>query len=831
MTFSGDKFPFLAGGGELGRLTREFDWAGTPLGAPDGWPQSLRTAISIVLNSSFPMLLWWGDELTQFYNDAFRPSLGTDGKHPSSLGQPAIGYWSENWHIIKPLIDGVMQRGESSYFEDLPIPNYRNGQIETVYWTFSYSPVRDESGGVAAVLMTCFETTQKVQSLASAGDKSEQLEFTIEAAELGAWDYNPLTGKFTGNDRLREWFGLPPEADIALAQATDVIVPRDRQAVIDAIGQAMQWGHGSYDIEYAILPPGAGEERIVRAKGLARFNDDKVCCRLSGTLQDITSQALAQQLVAASEAKLRAIVTNAPVAIGMFVGRDLVIENPNQTFIDIVGKGWSVVGKPLREAMPELASEGQPFLKILDDVYTTGVPFLSPGSLVRIVQQGTLTSRYYNISYSPVRNAAGDIYAILDIAVDVTEQVAAQQHTEEAQEALREAIALAELGTWTMDLDLGKVYYGEPVAAWFGIPSGSSLEAFFGLMPAADAQRMQEVIASAIAPGSGGVIGIEHRVRNPANGRQRIIHSRAQVVGGMEGSNPKIAWTGRDVTIDREVNAALEEQVQMRTEELAAAVEELRATNEELAQANEQLVSSNEELAQYAYVASHDLQEPLRKIQVFTGMVGNAKELLPQTKATIDKINSSAARMSLLIQDLLTFSRLLKSDRLMRPVSLGDLVKDVWDDFELVVAEKNATIEVGELPMIVAVSLQMNQLFTNLISNALKFTAAGRTPHIRITSQPAAYDEVKRYISKPLSFAVYHRITISDNGIGFEPQYQEQIFEVFKRLHGREFFPGSGIGLAICRRIAANHHGYLYASSEYGEGSTFHILLPDRRHD
>lgn len=168
----------------MGELIRNFDWSQTSLGEPDVWPQSLRTAVGIVISSAFPMLLWWGDELIQFYNDAFRPSLGTDGKHPSSLGQPAIGYWKENWHIIKPLIDKVMLYGEPSYFEDLPIPNWRNGRIEEVYWTFSYSPVMDESGKPAAVLMTCFETTQAVVSRRRLEESEARFRLLIEEAPV-----------------------------------------------------------------------------------------------------------------------------------------------------------------------------------------------------------------------------------------------------------------------------------------------------------------------------------------------------------------------------------------------------------------------------------------------------------------------------------------------------------------------------------------------------------------------------------------------------------------------------------------------------------------------
>src|ERR1700721_2148296 len=144
-TYSIEAYPFLAGGGEMGQLTRSKNWADTCIGTPDKWPQSLRTTLSILLNSKFPMFLWWGPELICFYNDAYRPSLGQNGKHPTILGQPAKEAWWEIWTIIKPLIDQVLTTGQSTWSEDQLIPIFRNGSIEDVYWTFSYSPVNDES--------------------------------------------------------------------------------------------------------------------------------------------------------------------------------------------------------------------------------------------------------------------------------------------------------------------------------------------------------------------------------------------------------------------------------------------------------------------------------------------------------------------------------------------------------------------------------------------------------------------------------------------------------------------------------------------------------------
>lgn len=174
-------YPFLRGGGEMGELIRSFNWSQSALGSPHVWPQSLRTTLSIILNSKFPMFLWWGAELTCFYNNAYRPSLGQHGKHPSILGMPAKEAWPEIWEIIKPLIDQVLSGGEPTWSQDQLIPIYRNGELEDVYWTFSYSPVSDESGKPAGVLVTCSETTDTVLAYKALEEKNRELQLAVNS--------------------------------------------------------------------------------------------------------------------------------------------------------------------------------------------------------------------------------------------------------------------------------------------------------------------------------------------------------------------------------------------------------------------------------------------------------------------------------------------------------------------------------------------------------------------------------------------------------------------------------------------------------------------------
>src|SRR5690606_19755315 len=168
-------FTFLKGGGEMGNLTRNFDWSETPIGYPDTWPYSLRTTVSNLLRSKFPMFLWWGQEMIQFYNDGYRPSLGNEGKHPKALGQRGVDCWEEIWPIISPLLEQVKNTGEPIWMENMLVPIYRNGELEDVYWTFSYSLVQDDDGEYGGILVTCMETTQSFLSQKKLEENQQKL--------------------------------------------------------------------------------------------------------------------------------------------------------------------------------------------------------------------------------------------------------------------------------------------------------------------------------------------------------------------------------------------------------------------------------------------------------------------------------------------------------------------------------------------------------------------------------------------------------------------------------------------------------------------------------
>jgi signal transduction histidine kinase len=291
----------------------------------------------------------------------------------------------------------------------------------------------------------------------------------------------------------------------------------------------------------------------------------------------------------------------------------------------------------------------------------------------------------------------------------------------------------------------------------------------------------------------------------------------------------------------RALAAQLDEQVQQRTGQLAALNEQLRTSNEALASTNEEYLAANEELAhsnqlvnrsnqnleQFAFVASHDLQEPLRKVQQFGDLLrAQYATELGEGLDYLVRMQAAAGRMSGLIKDLLTYSRLATTPDTLVPVSLGGIVEAVLSDLEVAIGEAGAVVQVDILPTVLGDGSQLRQLFQNLLGNALKFRRVGTPPVIGVRAHALAFSQLPPSIHPPQAAPAYHRIEVVDNGIGFDEQYAERIFEVFQRLHGKNEYAGSGIGLAICQRVVANHGGSIRATSTPGEGTRFTLYLP-----
>ncbi len=959
----------------MGQRTRQHDWSATTLGTPDQWPLSLRTTIGTVLHSAFPMFLWWGPDLLCFYNDAYRVSLGENGKHPA-VGKRGAEVWPEIWDFIGPLIEQVMRTGEPVFYEDQLVPIYRNGRLEDVYWTFSYSPAYGDEGQINGVFVTCTETTAAVVSSQQLKASESRFRSIVEQApmaiglfsgrnmviEVGnnrifeVWDkdpsvigmpvidalpeikgqgyiellegvydtgvpfagnnllvklnrqhkledvyfdllYTPLhdaTNTITGimvlanevtervlsqqalresearfqaaiaavegilwtNNALGEMEGLQPGWASLTGQTYEqyqgygwasAVHPDDTQPTIDAWQEAVR-ERRTFVFEHRVRQHNGTWGRFtIRAVPL--LNADGTIREWVGVHTDITGQNEAVLALAQSEARFRTLIEEAPVATCLYVGREMRIEVANELMIKFFGRGRSILNQPIRSVLS--ATDGGHTLRLLEQVFATGEAYNATGAPANLTIEGVTGTYYFDLTLKPLRNEVGAVYAILQTAIDVSEQVLARRKVEAAQadlfqtnQRLTLALDAGQLGSYELELETGlmictpqcKANYGQTPDAVFNFPD------LLNIIVPDDRDRVQQAVAHAVETRT--TYHAEYQVWWP-DGTPHWLKASGQPIYQLDGQPIKIVGVTQDITVQRMAREDLEQQVQKRTEELAATNEELSATNEELAASNEETVAANNELSainsllsrsnsnleKFAYVASHDLQEPLRKIQAFGDLLKSQyASQLGDGVAHLERMQAAANRMSTLIRDLLTYSRIATQQERIDTVPLTDVLTTVLTDLDLRIQETEATVSFTEdLPAIQGDRSQLEQLFQNLLSNALKFRRADVKPVIRIAYRLAFQNELPPTVKPVRTAALYHCIEIIDNGIGFDEKYVDRIFQVFQRLSGRNQYAGTGIGLAICEKVAANHGGAITASSQPGAGATFTLYLPTDR--
>lgn len=911
----------------MGELTRLYDWSTTTLGTPDGWPQSLRTALSILLNSRFPMFLFWGDDLLCFYNDAYRPSLGNEGKHPEALGKKGEAVWPEIWPVIKPLIDQVLSGGDATWSEDQLIPIYRNGKLEDVYWTFSYSPVSDESGKPAGVFVTCVETTDKVMNLQSLGKSEQNLRNTILQAPVAMCIFKgPDYVVEIANERMFQFWGKEAEAVLGKpifeglpevkgqgfeellnsvyttgvtvkAYAVPVTLPRegriqnvyvdfvyeayheadgsisgvmavavdvtdnvlsrtllektnsqlellsdtvpamifylDREeryqsynkrfeewfgvghnevigkTVLEFIGQTayqtvsqyLRNAYGGEQQRYEMKAPSRmGEQRWLNIVYTPSKAGDGNVNGLIVHASDVTAAKQIELALRESEARFRTLVEQAPVPIGMTRGREMVFEAINAPMLDLIGKTKDVLGKRLLDILPEL--KGQQVMDILYDVWDNKKSYKGYELPTMMPVNGKLLKRYYDTSYAPVFEN-GNVVSIIHLSVDVTEQVEVRQKLEVSEARFRTLADKLPQLVWMDDAERHPEYTSSSWAAYSGF---SDRLAAWNYMAHPDdlqpiMQGWEEHFSNQLS------FRYEVRLRGK-DGVYRWHYSIAEPVKDATGKVVKWVGTLTDIHQQKTFAEALEQEVVQRTRELA--------------QANKELHQSNEDLQQFAHVASHDLKEPVRKIRTFGSRLKSefAADLPERAIFYLEKMESAATRMYSMIDGVLLYSSLGASKEATEAVDLNTILKQIQDDLEVVVQQKGAAITCEALPVVEGSSVLLYQLFYNLLNNSLKFTKAGETSRIQVTSE-AVMPETPS--NGKQQFAV---IKIADNGIGFDQDQAENIFDTFVRLNSKDKFEGTGLGLALCQKIAERHGGTITAEGKEGAGATFTVLLP-----
>ena len=553
---------------------------------------------------------------------------------------------------------------------------------------------------------------------------------------------------------------------------------------------------------------------------------------------------VAHQQIGASQQQLLSLFEQSPVGIAIIDQQNLTFQLANTFYGQLVDRAPDqLVGKPLLEALPELAGQG--FDDLLRQVIATGVPFIASEVAVELLRNNQLETIYVDLTYQPRREVAEcPVSGILVIATDVTGQVKARQALETEQQQLRQSegrlrAVLENLadGLYIGGLE-GITLVNQAALEQLGFTSPKELNRHIDTLAEEIQTRDWQSGAAiplerqAFARALGGERVVQDvLIRNRLSGEDRIVRCAASPVV-IAGQVVAAVAINTDVTTQRQGEEALR-QSEERYRQLASELElRVQARTNELTQANTDLLRSNQNLEQFAYIASHDLQEPLRKIQQFGDLLKSRyANLEGEELIYLERMQTAASRMSLLIKDLLAFSRIATSQVLNQPVPLSEVVNEVLDSLSVAIEESNAQIEVDDLPTIPGERMQLSQLFQNLLANALKFrrtSLEGKSiiPQIAIRARQLARSELPASLIPARHAERYYQIEVKDNGIGFDEKYLDRIFQVFQRLHGKHEFAGTGIGLAIAQKVVTNHGGAITASSKPNEGATFCVYFP-----
>ncbi|WP_224995315.1 ATP-binding protein [Cesiribacter sp. SM1] len=459
------------GGGEMGALMRAYNWNDHPLGNPEGWPESLKSCIRLMLNSGFPMFIWWSDKFYMFHNDAYLPALGK--KHPAALGARARDMWAEIWEQLGVVAEGILENARQFYADSLLIQLDRKGFIEETYWTFSYSPAFNDAGEVQGVFCACFEVTNTVlaqrrqRTIKDISEAMNQVLTLEQACQLTCEFLNVdnrdipfsliylLDGKGTMARLWGKSGGLSAEGAPLFIDITDEkavwplakVKEEKRVLIMHGLPAAGVLHSAAEDDElpeqaviYPVFKPAQDNVIGFFIAGISPkleydSNYQGFHALLTGQIATSVASVQAREQIVQQQRYLNDIFQQAPVAIAILKGPEYIIDLANPGICELWGRRpKDVLGKPVLEALPEIRDQG--IKELLDSVYNTGEPYVANELPVKLMRSGQLENNYFNLVYHPLRNAQDGIAGVIVVAVSINEQVEARYETEEVNKQL-----------------------------------------------------------------------------------------------------------------------------------------------------------------------------------------------------------------------------------------------------------------------------------------------------------------------------------------------------------------------------------------------------------
>jgi len=710
---------------------------------------------------------------------------------------------------VYEILDTVYTSGKLAFAKEIPITLKRDDRYENAFFNFIYQPVFDESQQAIGILIFGYEITEMIEARNNMEETEQRSTLAIEAANIGTFDWDIENSIFLSSPRLLEIFGYDPQAgDVSHKDLIERFHPDDIAIRNKAVKDSFEKGALKYEVRL-VWP----DQSIhwVTVYGKIIRNAGRETLRMYGTAIDITEQKTILEELKESEATFRLLADSMPQFVWM---ADV---NGSMNYFNQAVFNYSGLTPHAMQADAWLSivhpDDRNENISRWKEAISTGNEFI----FEHRVQNRHGEYRWHLSRALPQKDPAGIIQRWVGTSTDIQDQKNLSQKLEQQindrtmeLSALNKSLLIknnifeqaeenALIGSYSWNLHTGELEYSDNLFRLFGYQPNEfvpSFEKYHSMIHPDDKDQvmqdgMETMDTKRLAAHTYRVI--------TKNGSTKHFRSTGKIFG--EGENTMLIGTVQDISNDTKLNEILRLK-------------------------NLQLERTNAELESFNYIASHDLQEPLRKIQAFSERIlqKEGDNFSTFSKDYFTRINSSAARMQNLINALLSYSRADAMTREASTVNLNQVIENVMSDLQDMIDEKQAIIDFNKLPNIYAVGLQIQQLFINLVSNALKYSNTNVRPHIKITASAVSGMSINDSTAdKKLT---YWKISVEDNGIGFEQAYEHKIFELFQRLHSNSDYTGTGIGLAICKKIVRNHQGYISATGVPGVGATFTIYLP-----
>lgn len=720
------------------------------------------------------------------------------GHSPEELmGNPLFDVMPEAERLYRPVLDQVRMSGKPLSLYGKAYVVYKANKKIKGFLNLVCQPYKNAGGSPLGVMVLCHNVTEQTLALKRAKDSEEKLRMALQGGDLGTFDFYPKTGKMSWSAKTKELFGLPPNTVESFELFSKALHPDDREQEIAIADNAMRGENsGLYENEYRTVGITDGKLRWVRSKGKAVFGEDGKPVRFSGVTQDVTQRKQAEERLRIAQKQLELTIENVPAAIYLFDDKAniLYLNKRGRQHIQHLLKDNYQPNESLETLLKKFAGkvrytdvDGEPMQAERYPMMVALKTGKEATLMMKRIYNDTGREEWFLNKVTPLLDDKGKVEFILSTATDYTEQKEAEQKLRESESRFRTLAETLPQMIWVSDSNRSNEYFSSQWKAYSGMDD--PFEAWENMTHPDDKEASTQAYREAFAQGL--PFRSEVRLKNK-NGEYRWHSSVAEPVKDSAGNTVKWVGTLTDIHDQKLAAEKLEKIVAERTRELQR---------------------SNEDLQQFAHVASHDLKEPVRKVRTFSGRLREelGNNLTEQSQTYLTKIEGAADRMYSMIDGVLAYSSLNAAEQTRERVDLNDVLHDVAIDLEVLMQEKAATLDYAGLPTLEGIPVLLHQLFYNLVNNSLKFAKAGIPPQIFIRSETK-----ENHVT----------IVVQDNGIGFDQKQAKHIFQTFSRLNSKDKYEGTGLGLALCKKIVERHGGVITAEGKEGEGARFEITLP-----